>query len=181
MKILALNGSPRKKGNTNRILDEMIKGCSENGHEVKKYFLDKLDINPCSGCEICAKGKDCRFEDDGAEIINQLAEGASLIVASPIYFGQMTAQLKTIIDRFYSIFNNPDKHFEGKVAIIFTHAYPGDDFYKPYINLVKAQPFENNTELEIVDTLEVGGVKYIGDADKAAEALKKAYEIGLKF
>ncbi len=57
MKILALNGSPRKKGNTNRILDEMIKGCTEKGHDVEKYFLDKLDINPCSGCEICAKEK----------------------------------------------------------------------------------------------------------------------------
>lgn len=47
--------------------------------------------------------------------------------------------------------------------------------------MVKAQPFENNTELEIVDALEVGGVKFIGDADKAEDALKKAYEIGLKF
>ena len=150
MKILALNGSPRKKGNTNRILDEMISGCVENGHDVEKYFLDKLDINHCSGCEICAKGKDCRFQDDGSLIINQLADGASLIVASPIYFGQMTAQLKTIIDRFYSIFNNPDKHFDGKVAIIFTHAYPGDDFYKQYIELVKAQPFETIQNLKLL-------------------------------
>lgn len=46
MKLLALNGSPRKKGNTNRILDEMIKDCAENGHEVEKYFLDKMEINP---------------------------------------------------------------------------------------------------------------------------------------
>ena len=181
MKILALNGSPRKKGNTNRFIDEMIKGCEENGHEVEKYFLDKLDISPCSGCEICAKGKDCRFNDDGTEIINQLADGASLIVASPIYFGQMTAQLKTIIDRFYSIFNNPNKKFSGKVSLIFTHAYPGDDFYRPYIDLVIKQPFEMNTELEMVDCLEVGGVKFIGDADNAEDALKKAYGIGLKF
>ena len=94
MKILAIQASPRKKGNTNRVLDEMIKGCEDNGHEVIKYYVNGLDINPCSGCEICAKGKDCRFDDDGAEIINQLAEGASIIIASPIYFGQMTAQAK---------------------------------------------------------------------------------------
>ena len=106
MKILALQASPRKKGNTNRVLDEMIKGAEDNGHEVTKYFLQSLDINPCSGCEVCSKGKDCRFEDDGAEIINQLADGASVILASPIYFGQMTAQAKTIVDRFYSIFNS---------------------------------------------------------------------------
>ena len=170
MKILALQASPRKKGNTNRILDEMIKGATDNGHEVEKYFLDKLNINPCSGCEICASGKDCRFDDDGSEIINKLAEGAGVILASPIYFGQMTAQAKTIVDRFYSIFNNPDKKFSGKAAMIFTHAY-----------LTEAQPFLNNTELEFIETLEVAGVKFIGDADKKEEDLKKAYEIGQKF
>lgn len=102
----------------------MIKGCEDNGHEVIKYYVSGLDINPCSGCEICANGKDCKFDDDGAEIINQLAEGASIIIASPIYFGQMTAQAKTVIDRFYSIFNNPEKKFNGKAAMIFTHAFP---------------------------------------------------------
>ena len=83
--------------------------------------------------------------------------------------------------RFYSIFNNPNKKFSGKVSLIFTHAYPGDDFYRPYIDLVIKQPFEMNTELEMVDCLEVGGVKFIGDADNAEDALKKAYGIGLKF
>ncbi|MBP3791666.1 MAG: flavodoxin family protein [Methanobrevibacter sp.] len=48
MKILALQGSPRKRGNTNRVLDEMIKGAEDNGHEVKKYFLQGLDINPAA-------------------------------------------------------------------------------------------------------------------------------------
>ena len=181
MKILALQASPRKKGNTNCVLDEMIKGAQDNGHEVEKYFLDNLDINPCSGCEICAKGKDCRFDDDGTEIINKLAQGASVILASPIYFGQMTAQAKIIVDRFYSIFNNPDKKFSGKAAMIFTHAYPGLDVYETYIKLTEAQPFLNNTELEFIETLEVAGVKFIGDADKKEEDLKKAYEIGQKF
>ena len=180
-KILALQASPRKKGNTNRILDEMIKGAEDNGHEVKKYYLQSLDIAPCSGCEICGKAKDCRYTDDGSEIIDQLAEGASVILASPIYFGQMTAQAKTIVDRFYSIFNNPDKKFSGKAAMIFTHAYPDKDIYEPYIRLTEAQPFLNNTELEYVETLEVAGVKFIGDADKATDDLKKAYEIGRKF
>lgn len=98
MKILAFQASPRKKGNTNRVLDEMIKGAEDNGHEVIKYYLQELDIAPCSGCEICAKGKDCRYDDDGTQIIDQLAEGAGVILASPIYFGQMTAQAKTLID-----------------------------------------------------------------------------------
>ena len=181
MTILAIQASPRKKGNTNRVLDEMIKGAEDNGHEVKKYYLQEMDIAPCSGCEICAKGKDCRYDDDGAEIINQLAEGASIMLASPIYFGQMIAQAKTIVDRFNSIFNNPDKKFNGKAAMIFTHAYPDKDIYEAYIKLTEAQPFMNNTELEYIDTLEVAGVKEIGDVENSEDDLKKAYEIGQKF
>ena len=162
-------------------MDEMIKGAEDKGHEAKKYFLQDLDIKPCSGCEICAKGKDCRYDDDGSEIIDQLAECAGVSLASPIYFSKMTAQAKTIVDRFYSIFNNHDMKFNGKAAIIFTHAFPDKDIYQPYIKLTEAQPFMNNTELEYIETLEVAGVKAIGDAENSTEDLKKAYEIGQKF
>ena len=93
----------------------------------------------------------------------------------------MTAQAKTIADWFYSIFNNPNKKFNGKAAMIFTHAYPDKDIYETYIKLTEAQPFLNNTELEFIETLEVAGAKFIGDADNAEDDLKKAYEIGQKF
>lgn len=59
--------------------------------------------------------------------------------------------------------------------------YPDKDIYETYIKLTEAQPFLNNTELEYIETLEVAGVKFIGDADKAEDDLKKAYEIGQKF
>ena len=65
--------------------------------------------------------------------------------------------------------------------MIFTHAFPDKNMYEAYIRLTEAQPFINNTELEFIETLEVAGVKFIGDADKATEDLKRAYEIGQKF
>ena len=88
----------------------------------------------------------------------------------------MTAQAKTIVDRFYSIFNNPDKKFDGKAAMIFTHAFPDKDIYEPYIKLTEAQPFLNNTELEFIETLELAGVKEIGDADNAKKTLKSIWD-----
>lgn len=93
----------------------------------------------------------------------------------------MTAQAKTIVDRFYSIFNNPDKKFDGKAAMIFTHAYPGNDIYGTYIKLTEAQPFLNNTELEFIETLEVPGVKFIGDADKKKKNLKRLMKLVKNF
>lgn len=181
MKILALIGSPRKHSNCEAIVDEIAKGAEENGHEVIKYIIQDLDIAPCSGCELCRKGKDCRYTDDGTEIIDQLADGASVILASPIYFGQMSAQAKTIVDRFYSIFNNPNKSFskDAKAAIVLTHAYPGD--YDAYLQLTIAQPFQNNTEMEFIGAIDAGDVKFPGDVKDKPEILKEAYELGKKF
>lgn len=99
-----------------------------------------------------------------------------MILASPIYFGQITAQAKTILDRFYSIFNNPDKKFDG-----IGHAYPDEDIYKPYVELLENQPFKMNTELEFIESLIAPGVKFIGDVDEHEEYLEKDYEIGQKF
>ena len=181
MEILALIGSPRKNSNCEIIVDEIARGAEENGHTVTKYIIQDLDIAPCSGCELCSKGKDCRYEDDGKEIIDKLAEGASVILASPIYFGQMTAQAKTIVDRFYSIFNNPEKSFseDAKAAIVLTHAYPGD--YGPYLQLTITQPFANNTEMEFIGALDVGDVKFPADVKEKDDVLKEAYELGRKF
>ena len=146
-----------------------------------KQLIHDLDVAPCSGCELCNKGKDCRYEDDGTEIIDKLANGASVILASPIYFGQMTAQAKTIVDRFYSIFNNPEKSFskDAKAALVLTHAYPGD--YDDYLQLTITQPFKNNTEMEFIGALDVGDVKFPGDVKEKEDVLKEAYELGKKF
>lgn len=181
MEILALIGSPRKNSNCEIIVDEIAKGAEENGHTLTKYIIQDLDVAPCSGCELCNKGKDCRYEDDGTEIIDKLANGASVILASPIYFGQMTAQAKTIVDRFYSIFNNPEKSFskDAKAAIVLTHAYPGD--YDDYLQLTITQPFKNNTEMEFIGALDVGDVKFPADVKEKEDVLKEAYELGKKF
>ena len=99
-------------------MDEMIKGAEENGHEVVKYYLEEEDIAPCKACLYCAENPDCVRADDGNKIINDLVAADGVIFATPIYYGQMTAQAKTIIDRFYAIGQNPNKSLSGKAALI---------------------------------------------------------------
>ena len=140
MKIIALQGSPRIGGNCDVLMDEMIKGAEENGHEVVKYYLEKEDIAPCKACLFCAENPDCVREDDGNKIINELVAADGVIFATPIYYGQMTAQAKTIIDRFYAIGQNPDKSLSGKAALIFTENQP-EGTYENYIELTKFSPF----------------------------------------
>lgn len=69
---------------------------------------------------------------------------------------------------------------DGKAAII-DHAYPDEDIYKPYVELLENHPFKMNTELEFIESLITPGVKFIGDVDEHEEYLEKAYEIGQKF
>ena len=93
----------------------------------------------------------------------------------------MSAQAKTIVDRCYSIHNNPDKNFgeDAKTAIVLTHAFPGS--YDPYLQLTITQPFKNNMQMEIVGTLDAGDLKFPGEAKEREDLLKEAYEIGKNF
>ena len=177
MDIVALMGSPRKHANTDMLLDEMIRGAEENGHNVVKYYVGDLDVHPCRGCGVCTMGKDCVFKDDGFEITHHIAEAEGLIVSTPIYFGQMTGDLKVLLDRLFGITNNPLILMSGKVALIFTHLGP-EGYYKQYIELTKIQPFQMNMHYEIVDVLVAGS---LGDVRNQPNKFVEAYEIGKKF
>ena len=75
-KVLGIVGSPRRGGNTDLIIDQIIKGVDENGAETEKIYLHKLEINPCDGCNVCFKSKNgnCKYEDDFEEVKKKMVE-----------------------------------------------------------------------------------------------------------
>ena len=174
MKVIALQASPRKGGNCDVLMDEMIKGIEENGGEVVKYFLEKCDIATCKACLQCVRA------DDGNKIIDDLVAADGVIFATPIYYGQMSAQGKTIIDRFYAIGQNPDKSLSGKAALIFTENQP-EGTYESYIELTKFSPF-TLMGYEVIGHVDAGSAGPAGIvAEEQEDKLKEAYELGLKF
>lgn len=177
MDIIAIMGSPRKHGNTDMLLDEMIKGAEDAGHNVVKHYIGELEVHPCRACGVCMQGKDCVFKDDGFKVTHEIAEADGLIVSTPIYFGQMTGDLKVLLDRMYGITHNPFIPLTGKVALIFTHLGP-EGYYDSYIELTKIQPFQMNMHYQILDVLDVGS---LGDVRNQPNKLIDAYEIGKKF
>ncbi|MBQ2636781.1 MAG: flavodoxin family protein [Methanobrevibacter sp.] len=179
MKILAIQASPRKHGNCDILMDEMIAGALSNGHDIEKIYLDDLDISPCQACLYCQKHGECKIDDDESDLIEKLLVVDGLIFATPIYYGHMTAQAKLFVDRTYQIAFNPDKNFSGKVALIFTHA-DGEGKYSPYIEYTKYAPFEV-MGFEELDTVVVGSVFGKGQVKSQPNKLKKAQEIGEKF
>ena len=178
MKIIALQASPRVGGNCDILMDEMIKAAEENGAEVTKYYLEKENIATCKACLYCAENPDCVRDDDGNKILNEMVEADGVIFSTPIYYGQMSAQGKLIIDRFYGIGQNPDKSLSGKAALIFTENQP-EGTYEDYIQLTKASPFEF-MGYDVIGYVDAGAGP-AGAVNEQENKLKEAYELGKKF
>ena len=174
MKVTAIVTSPRPGGNCDILTDEAIKGAEENGAEVKKYFVQDLEVNPCQACDSCGDGIDCVYEDDMADILADILESDAVIFASPIYFGTINAQAKAVIDRFYSVFTNPQKEFGGKLLVIYTSGAPAEMFSDSEdmtTGLFTRLGFETTA-------INAGGIRPKGAAKEQEEYMKAAYEFG---
>lgn len=99
MKVVAFNGSPRIDGNTEILLNEAIKGIKEEGHDVRIFTLNSMDIEPCQDCGGCEETGECIIDDDMSEIYAAIRDADRIILASPIFFFGLSAQAKTMIDR----------------------------------------------------------------------------------
>lgn len=99
-RVLILSSSPRRHGNSDTLCDEFLRGAREAGHDAEKIFLRDRTIYYCTGCGTCTEpGRSCPQYDDAREIIEKMVEADVIVLASPVYFYAMSAQMKTLIDR----------------------------------------------------------------------------------
>lgn len=102
-KILILSSSPRKGGNSDLLCDRFAEGAREAGWEVEKIRLAEKKIGYCTTCYVCKKGK-CPQQDDAPEILEKMLAADVIVLATPVYFYTMCAQLKALLDRSVAIF-----------------------------------------------------------------------------
>ena len=98
-KVLILSGSPRKNGNSDILCDEFMKGAIESGNEVEKIRVAEKKIGFCLGCYACEDTGVCAIKDDMAEVLQKMINADVIVLASPVYFYSINAQLKALIDR----------------------------------------------------------------------------------
>ena len=114
-KVLILSSSPRRGGNSDTLCDEFVRGAIESGNEAEKVFLRDKTIHYCTGCSTCSlHGKPCPQKDDAAEIIEKMVATNVIVMATPVYFYTMSAQMKTLIDRccgLYTKMKNKEFYF----------------------------------------------------------------------
>jgi multimeric flavodoxin WrbA len=103
MKVIGINASPRKNANTQTLVEAVLKGAAEKGADTRLVNLRELNINGCVGCEGCKKhlGK-CVQKDDLTTLLQELTAYDAIVMGTPVYWYQVTAQFKMLVDRLYS-------------------------------------------------------------------------------
>ncbi|MGB9937044.1 MAG: flavodoxin family protein [Methanobacterium sp.] len=99
VKIIGIIGSPRRDGNTSYLVEKALESAAEVGAEVDAYNLGEMELEPCNACDICKMTGECPKDDGINEILLKMQEADGFIIGSPVYFGNVTAQLKILIDR----------------------------------------------------------------------------------
>ena len=173
-KVLIVTGSPRKGGNTDILTDAFEKGARAAGHEVTRISLSGKKVNGCLACNYCVShGGECVQKDDVQPVLAALRQSDVLILASPIYFYGMSAQICTVLDRLYAKNGKPFPITE--TALLLTYADKGNEAAQPAIlqhkDIAEYLGWENRGHVA------VGGVWEKGDI-KGNPALAKAEELG---
>ena len=181
-KVLVVLGSPRKNGGSASLARAIAAGARAEGASVETVFLQGLDLAFCKACEKChAKGATgCSIDDGMTALYPKLREADAFVLASPVYFFTMSAQMKTFVDRTYAVYDpdTADSPFRGKpFALAF--AYGADDpLDAGCVNALR--PFQDGLERYLQGRL-VGLVYGTTDACRTNEALlAKARDLGAR-
>jgi multimeric flavodoxin WrbA len=137
MKIVSLLGSPRRAGNSSTIANHLLKIAGELGAETRSFELNRLSYQGCQACYVCKTKLDrCVLKDDLSEVLAAVSEADAVVLASPVYYGDITSQLKGFIDRTFSylvpdyITNpQPSRLSPKKLVFILTQGQPDETVF----------------------------------------------------
>ncbi len=175
MKIVVLEGSPNKNGSSNMLADRFIRGAKEAGHGVQIIDAAHADIHPCIGCIRCGYEGPCVQKDDMETIRRAILDADMMVFVTPLYYYGMSAQLKTLIDRFCA-FNSSIQRKRMKSALL-TVAWNSDNW------TFDALEAHYKTLVRYLDLKDQGMVLGRGcgtpSMTKHSGYPEKAYELGL--
>jgi multimeric flavodoxin WrbA len=182
MKIVAVLGSPRPKGNSALMAEAFLEIARERGADTEVYLLNQMNIKGCQGCGKCkTESQTCVVEDDLKPVYEAVRGADLLVLASPVYFGDLSAQLKCFWDRTYA-FANPDftsRLTPGKKSVLLlAQGAPAEemfnDIHPRYERWLKMFGFGDNFVVRAV------GVQGAGEVKDKPEVLRQVQELARK-
>jgi multimeric flavodoxin WrbA len=114
MKVLGIVGSPRKNGNTEILMQEVLKAAREAGCETELFLLSQKQVAPCDACGTCFEVGSCVIQDDMQELYAMMERAQAIVFGSPVYFGSVSAQMKAVMDRMFALLQR--RTLKDKVA-----------------------------------------------------------------
>lgn len=184
MKILGLNGSPRIGGNTDILLGKVLEGAGANGADTEKLILNQLKFSPCQECESVNDNRICIIKDDMHAVYEKLKDADAIVLASPIFFGSLSAQTKMMIDRFQCVWQlkymlNKDTGYKKKKgAFVSVEGSDRRDFFENARAIVKNLFATINAEYS--EELFCSHIDEKASILKHAGCLEDAYGLGAK-
>ncbi len=172
--VLVISTSPRKGGNSESLALEFAKGAEEAGNKVETVFFREKNIGFCKGCLACTKTNRCVIKDDAAELVEKMLAADVIAFATPIYYYEMSGQMKTLLDRGNPMYS-ADYSFRD-IYLLSTAAEDGENVPKRAVNGLEGW-IECFPKTHLAGTVFAGGVNAVGDI-KGHSALKEAYETG---
>ncbi len=192
MKILGVVGSPRKRGNTDILVDSVLDGAKRKGFDVEKIYLEDLDFRGCIACEGCRKTSKCVLNDDMEEVYSKLETSDGIVLGSPTYFYNITWLTKKFLDRLYvyEVFDETDRSvwlspnevngmkYAVTIAICEQETEENMGFASQAMNLaLRSVGWRTVVEIKAFHLFECGKVKeesrFIKEAEDAGEKLAK--------
>jgi multimeric flavodoxin WrbA len=181
-KILVLFSSPRKKGNSAALANQIIKGSASEGANVEAVFLNGMNISPCQACYACQKkdSKGCAIDDDMQSIYPKLVEYDTWVIASPVYWFTMSAQAKLFMDRCFALLAYANNPFAGKRIAIAMSYGDTDPFNSGCVNALRAfQDSFNYVGANIIGMV-YGSANEAGEITSNANLMQQAESLGKK-
>ena len=187
MKIVCLLGSPRPKGNSAAIAGRFMETAESHGAEVHVFALNQLKYRGCQACMTCKTKLDrCVLKDDLAEVLDAIRETDVLVLATPIYFREVTSQVKAFIDRTYSYLvpdfftnPNPSRLSPGKkLVFIQAQTQPDEKLYADVY--ARYEPVFKRFGFDDTYLILAAGVRQPGDVETRDDVMKQAEEIARK-
>ncbi len=185
MKVLGISGSPRINGNSDILLDRVLEGAKSKGADTEKIVLNKLKFSPCQECENLKDDGACIVQDDMQSVYKKIKEADVLVLASPIFFGSLSAQTKMMVDRFQCLWRakyilKKDIGFKKiKGVFISVEGTKRNDFFDNAKSIVKNLFATINVKYK--EELFCSGVDEKGSILKHPDYLKQAFELGARF
>jgi multimeric flavodoxin WrbA len=187
-KIVAIYGSPRRKGNTATLLKKAVEGARDSGAHVEEIILRDLKMSPCLEIFGCTESGECRLKDDFQKARDQILASDGLIIASPVFFYTVSAHTKILMDRFQSLWvkkywidktpmNQPRPLRKG--LFIAVGATRGKKLFDGI--LLSMKYFFDTIDMELWKALLYRGLDFEGDVLKFPAYLDEAYDAGREY